>query len=91
MKPLTEDKMRFDDRDNADFLTEEGQLKYDLSIEADEFKVWGVNTNVKLNIFRTNNSTLRNMEQYIIHNYSKHLSKDTISIQLTSPSIQLTT
>lgn len=34
VRPLTEDKMRFDDRDNADFLTEEGQLKYDLTVEA---------------------------------------------------------
>ena len=24
----------FDDKDNADFLTEDGQLKYDLSVEA---------------------------------------------------------
>ena len=40
--------MRFDDRDNADFLTEEGQLRYDLSIEAEEFKVLGVNTNVMM-------------------------------------------
>jgi hypothetical protein len=31
-KPLTEDKLRFDDRDNADFLNEEGQLKYDLNV-----------------------------------------------------------
>ena len=34
-RPLTEDKMRFDDRDNADFLTEEGQLRYDLNIEVE--------------------------------------------------------
>ena len=31
--PMTEDKMRFDDREEADFLTEEGQLKYDLTVE----------------------------------------------------------
>jgi hypothetical protein len=34
LKPLTQDKLHFDDRDNADFLTEEGQLKYDLNVEA---------------------------------------------------------
>jgi hypothetical protein len=45
-RPLTEDKLRFDDRDNADFLTEEGQLRYDLNIEIEEFKFFGVNTNV---------------------------------------------
>lgn len=35
VRPLTEDKMRFDHRDNADFLTEEGQLRYDLNIEVE--------------------------------------------------------
>jgi hypothetical protein len=45
-RPLTEDKLRFDHRDNADFLTEEGQLRYDLNIEVEEFKFFGVNTNV---------------------------------------------
>lgn len=48
MRPLTEDKLRFDDRDNADFLTEEGQLKHDLSVEAEDLRVWGVNMNVDL-------------------------------------------
>lgn len=48
-RPLTEDKMRFDHRDNADFLTEEGQLRYDLNVEVEEFKYFGVNTNVSLN------------------------------------------
>ena len=38
--------MRFDDRNNADFLTEEGQLRYDLNVEVEEFKFFGVNTNV---------------------------------------------
>jgi hypothetical protein len=32
LKPLSEDRLRFDDRDHADFLTEEGQLRYDLSV-----------------------------------------------------------
>lgn len=48
-RPLTEDRLRFDDRDEAEFLTEEGQLKYDLNVEVEEFKIWGVNTNVKYN------------------------------------------
>lgn len=47
IRPLTEDKLRFDDRDNAEFLTTEGQLKYDLDVEVEEFKFFGVNTNVK--------------------------------------------
>ena len=39
--------MRFDDREEADFLTDEGQLKHNLSVEAEEFKVWGINMNVQ--------------------------------------------
>lgn len=48
IRPLTEDKLRFDDRDDAEFLTNEGQLKYDLDVEVEEFKLFGVNTNVKI-------------------------------------------
>lgn len=40
--------MHFDDRDDADFLSEEGALKYDLNVEVEEFKFFGVNTNVSL-------------------------------------------
>ena len=47
-KPLTEDKMHFADKDDADFLTEEGQLRYDLTVETEDFKFFGVNTNVIL-------------------------------------------
>lgn len=46
VRPLTEDKQRFDCRDEANFLTDEGQLKYDLDVEVKEFKFFGVNTNV---------------------------------------------
>lgn len=35
--PLTEDKMQFADRDDAEFLTEEGQLKHELAVQADHF------------------------------------------------------
>lgn len=45
-RPLTKDQLRFDDRDNADFLKEDGQLAYDLNVEWEEFKFFGVNTNV---------------------------------------------
>ena len=47
-RPLTEDKLRFDHRNEADFLSEEGQLRYDLNVEVEEFKFFGVNTNVFL-------------------------------------------
>ena len=53
MRPLTQDKLRFDDRENADFLTEEGQLRYDLNVEAEELRIWGVNMNVLPSLLRT--------------------------------------
>ena len=84
IKPLTEDRMRFDDRDNADFLTEEGQLRYDLSIEAEEFKVLGVNTNVMMLWVRTSNSTSRSMEWFITLRYLRQLAKAT---WLTQPTL----
>lgn len=55
LRPLTQDKLRFDDRDNADFLTEEGQLKYNLNVEAEELRIWGVTMNVHNELFRMNN------------------------------------
>jgi len=41
--PLTQDQKRFDDKDNADFLGEEGQLKYDLACQLDNFTEFAVN------------------------------------------------
>jgi len=41
--PLTEAQDNFDDRDNADFLLEDGQLKHDLAVQLDDFTEWGVN------------------------------------------------
>jgi len=42
-QPLTEDQKNFDDRDQAEFLTEEGQLKYDLATQLDNFTEFAVN------------------------------------------------
>ena len=41
--PLTEDQKNFDDRDAADFLTEEGQLKHDFACQLDDYTEFGVN------------------------------------------------
>jgi len=41
--PLTEDQKNFDDRDAADFLAEEGQLKHDLAVQLDDYTEFGVN------------------------------------------------
>lgn len=40
-KPLTEDFKEFDD-DEANFLSEEGQLKYELGAELEHFRQWSV-------------------------------------------------
>ena len=40
--------MRFADRDEANFLTEEGQLDYDLNVEVEDFQYFGVNVNVNM-------------------------------------------
>lgn len=52
-RPLTADEKNFDDRDEADFLLEEGQLKHDLAIQVDDMKEYGTNANVLLVLFRT--------------------------------------
>lgn len=51
VRPLTEDKLHFADDEEA-FLTEEGQLKHDLTVEVDELKFFGVNTNNQLLHFK---------------------------------------
>lgn len=45
-KPLTPDERHFADRDEADFLHEEGQLKHNLAVQLDDMKEWGTNSNV---------------------------------------------
>lgn len=40
--PLTADQKNFDDRDEADFLETEGQLKYDLACQLDNYTEYGV-------------------------------------------------
>lgn len=44
LHPLTEDLKNFDDRDEADFLETEGQLKYTLGVQLDHFQEMGVTT-----------------------------------------------
>jgi hypothetical protein len=41
--PLTLDQKNFDDRDNADYMENEGQLKNDLACQLDDFTEFGVN------------------------------------------------
>lgn len=39
VKPIAENFLEFDDRDNAQFLNQEGQLNYKLAIELENYKV----------------------------------------------------
>lgn len=41
LRPVTEDFMDFDSRDNAEFLDDTGQLRYELCVEADNFMFRG--------------------------------------------------
>eukprot|EP01017_Pseudomicrothorax_dubius_P000193 TRINITY_DN0_c1327_g1_i1.p2 TRINITY_DN0_c1327_g1~~TRINITY_DN0_c1327_g1_i1.p2 ORF type:complete len:134 (-),score=40.54 TRINITY_DN0_c1327_g1_i1:65-466(-) len=43
--PLTQDQKFFDNRDDAEFLNEEGQLKHELACQLDDLTEFGVNTN----------------------------------------------
>jgi hypothetical protein len=40
--PLTQDSQDFDDRDEAEFLDEQGQLRYELTVQLDHFTEKGV-------------------------------------------------
>lgn len=44
LHPLTEDLKNFDNRDEAEFLETEGQLKYPLAVQIDHFQEMGVTT-----------------------------------------------
>ena len=88
-RPLTQDRLRFDDRDNADFLNEEGQLRYNLSVEAEELRIWGVNLNVNSYLFRMSNFTSRNTVRSITLSSLRQYARDTTSTQLTSLSTLL--
>jgi hypothetical protein len=63
IRPLTEDFMNFDDRDNADFLNEVGQLKYELGVEADDYVIAGVNHN-DYNLFFVKEGTVHQPELF---------------------------
>ena len=43
MQPITEDFRNYDDKENSEFLTETGQLKYELGIELEHFMHMGTN------------------------------------------------
>jgi hypothetical protein len=50
-QPLTQDFKNFDDKDNANFLTTEGQLNYDLGVQYHHYTEMGVNTQDVVNFY----------------------------------------
>jgi hypothetical protein len=62
-KPITEDFQKFDDKDEADFLNQEGQLKYELATELDHFKHYGV-TEQDVNLFFMKEGTVHHPEVF---------------------------
>ena len=63
LRPLTEDFANFDDRDNADFLDQTGQLKYELGVEADYYTIQGLTYN-DYNIFFTKEGMVHQPELF---------------------------
>jgi len=79
--PLTQDMSQFDDRDNADFLTEEGQLKYDLAVQLDDYTEYAVNTQDVTIFFTKERGTVHHPELFeaIIKGYNIDTSDFTIN------------
>lgn len=63
VNPITEDFRNFDDRDNAEFLTQEGQLKYELAVEFDHYKMKSTNMN-DFNLYFTQKGTVHEPELF---------------------------
>ncbi len=61
--PITQDLKNFDDRDKAEFLTPEGQLRYELAIELDHYKMKSMNMN-NINLFFTDKGTVHEPELF---------------------------
>lgn len=61
-KPLTEDFKEFEG-DDAEFLTDEGQLKYELGAELEHFRQWGVNYQ-DINVFFMKEGTVHQPELF---------------------------
>lgn len=62
-KPLTEDFRNYDDKDNSEFLTEQGQLKYELATELDHFMHMGTNAQ-DFNLFFVKEGTVHHPEVF---------------------------
>jgi hypothetical protein len=62
VQPLSKDFREFEGEE-ANFLTEEGQLKYELGVECEQFRQWGVN-NQDIDIFFLKEGTVHQPELF---------------------------
>ena len=79
-RPITEDFKNFDDRDNAEFLDEKGDLKYELAVECDRYVFQGT-TYDNENIFFLKEGTVHQPELFeaIVKGYNIDTSDFTIN------------
>jgi hypothetical protein len=62
-RPITKDLLNFDDRDEAEFLDENGDLKYELGVEADNYVFQGL-TYQNENVFFMKEGTVHQPELF---------------------------
>lgn len=63
ISPITEDFQNFDDRDKAEFLSQEGQLRYELAVEFEHYKVRSTNMN-NFNLYFSQKGTVHEPELF---------------------------
>ena len=63
IEPITEDFKNFDDRDNAEFLSQDGQLRYELAIQLENYKIRSNNMN-NMNLYFTQEGTVHEPELF---------------------------
>lgn len=63
IKPITEDLRNYDDKENAEYLNETGQLKYELAIELEHFLHMGTNSQ-DANLFFVKEGTVHHPEVF---------------------------
>ena len=63
MQPITEDFRNYENKDEAEFLTDEGQLKYELGVELEHFMHMGTNSQ-DINLFFVQEGTIHHPEVF---------------------------
>jgi hypothetical protein len=84
--PITQDFQNFDDRDKAEFLSHEGQLRYELAVELDHFKVRSVNMN-NVNLYFTEKGTVHEPELFEAAIKGFHIDTTDFSINTANDAV----